>query len=820
MERTQQPVVMVHGAFGWGQKTPLFGTMPSYWPVQALDATNPNYIIVEVGKISSDYDRACEVFYQLYGGTVDYGEEHAATCGRCFESLCPAHLTHEQAIFALARRTPLCIQTGASLAIELYQLLCRDHFGVGSSHKWVKSITCICGPLTGSTLSNMLGIGPDSTLKLLSGGHLVGSSFALFWKLQECYLPSLKALYDLNMAQWNNVTSWADVFSPSSTLFESRDFLWDDIVPATRLQRNQALVDMDKVHLFSVVTSAKDHPNVLSGMTWFLSLFTTRLPKHEPFHGFDSRHWANNDGVVNTYSQLYPRVKCGRFTPGVGSYTPVPGVYPPLPSGSPGSASPSVGSEPDVESSRRRSHSIESHISVDLEAHVADDCAPLKGRWYTYHVEKNHFCGTYLDSDAGELYANIFKMVNKYSNARSRCCRGLMLQRVGAMGWGHVTPLFGWMPSYWPVDDLQALNPNHVIVDVGKASSDYDRACEVFFQLVGGQVDYGEAHAKACASSIGPGHKRFGTTYPKEKALHPHWSEDNPVHLVGHSCGATTALELYQLLCKDAFGFGTNHKWVKGIVSICGPLTGYLWSSGTKLTTTRSTIANLLGGDAKATLSYQSAGYAIGTALTVLWKLQEFYAPWLKRVYDLGMPQWTNNTSWRWVFSAENDMYRSHDLGTLVARPDLMENEAFYDILPAKRLSKNDELVGMDKVHLMSIATRSTHHGHSLSALGYLLRRFTRELGPDALYDGFESAHWAHNDGVVNTWSQRYPRADSGEADSDDQSVVDLESSDSMVPGRWYSRLLEGRNHLCGTHWDPDARSLYTQVFRQIASWE
>ncbi|OQR99480.1 hypothetical protein THRCLA_06501, partial [Thraustotheca clavata] len=41
---------------------------------------------------------------------------------------------------------------------------------------------------------------------------------------------------------------------------------------------------------------------------------------------------------------------------------------------------------------------------------------------------------------------------------------------------------------------------------------------------------------------------------------------NNPVHLLGHSCGATTAIELYQLLCKDAFGVGSNHKWVKSIV--------------------------------------------------------------------------------------------------------------------------------------------------------------------------------------------------------------------------------------------------------------
>ncbi|EQC26069.1 hypothetical protein SDRG_16088 [Saprolegnia diclina VS20] len=421
------------GAFGWGQKTPLFGAMPSYWPLQDLNEINPNYLVVAVGPISSDYDRACEVFYQLYGGQVDYGEAHAQTCGHLRFGV-----THEAMHPNWGEDNPVHLlghSCGATTSIELYQLLCKDHFGVGSSHKWVKSIICICGPLTGSTLSNLLGIGPNSKLALLSGGHLVGSSFALFWKLQECYLPSLKALYDLKMEHWNNMTSWRDVFSPDSSLFTSHDILWDDIVPATRLQKNQALIEMDKVHLFSVVTCAKDYPHVLSGMTWFLSLFTNRMNKHEPFHGFDSRHWANNDGVVNTYSQVYPRVKCGRFTPvpgacpplpshtpASGSHLPMPGNYTPVPGNHPvvptsytpgsgghlsfsGSDSPAVGTWSPAES----------HISFDLDAQDGAS-APLKGRWYTYHVEKNHFCGTFLDADARDLYCNLFKLVNKYSN--------------------------------------------------------------------------------------------------------------------------------------------------------------------------------------------------------------------------------------------------------------------------------------------------------------------------------------------------------------------------------------------------------------------
>lgn len=67
---------------------------------------------------------------------------------------------------------------------------------------------------------------------------------------------------------------------------------------------------------------------------------------------------------------------------------------------------------------------------------------------------------------------------------------------------------------------------------VGKYSSAWDRACELYAQLVGGTVDYGVAHAKKY------GHNRFGRTY--DKPLFEGWGEDKKVNLVGHSFGGAT----------------------------------------------------------------------------------------------------------------------------------------------------------------------------------------------------------------------------------------------------------------------------------------
>lgn len=97
----------------------------------------------------------------------------------------------------------------------------------------------------------------------------------------------------------------------------------------------------------------------------------------------------------------------------------------------------------------------------------------------------------------------------------------------GVFGYGKTRPLWNTWSPYWPETALSEMNQNHLMVDVGALSSDHDRACEAFYQLYGGRVDYGEQHSREA------GHNRYGATY--EAPLHPTWSAANPVHLVGHS---------------------------------------------------------------------------------------------------------------------------------------------------------------------------------------------------------------------------------------------------------------------------------------------
>ena len=77
------PIVLVHGFFGWGNDE--MGSY-KYWggkkDIQKMLEENGFKVInVSIGPISSNWDRAIEVYHQLKGGQVDYGANHSKKYG-------------------------------------------------------------------------------------------------------------------------------------------------------------------------------------------------------------------------------------------------------------------------------------------------------------------------------------------------------------------------------------------------------------------------------------------------------------------------------------------------------------------------------------------------------------------------------------------------------------------------------------------------------------------------------------------------------------------------------------------------------------------
>jgi triacylglycerol lipase len=78
------PIVLVHGLFGWGRDEVL---NVKYWGGIHGDIQNDlnrygyQTLTAAVGPVSSNWDRACELYAYIKGGTVDYGKVHSAKMG-------------------------------------------------------------------------------------------------------------------------------------------------------------------------------------------------------------------------------------------------------------------------------------------------------------------------------------------------------------------------------------------------------------------------------------------------------------------------------------------------------------------------------------------------------------------------------------------------------------------------------------------------------------------------------------------------------------------------------------------------------------------
>ncbi|CAK4113588.1 unnamed protein product [Aphanomyces euteiches] len=392
MNATRAPVVLIHGIFGWGvNPRPLFDLGPCYWPIDDINELNPNNIIVQVGPVSFDHDRACEAFYQVFGGRVDYGEEHS----RQYEH-------HDSRL-----------------------------------------------PIDGMTLCGVLGAEIGQPVPYFSGAHFLAAAVMSFWKASVTVLPVLKHVFDYQLDQWKDVATWDVLYSPRNAILYSQDNALYTGMPAFRVKRNQALVHMDKVHLFSIVASAKDQHKAptwevasligmlyvlnhrrklwpakfvqatawvvivtftwkklsivnftkaratLCAFIWAMRYYVYSKTEHGTTQiewlkglyldilGLDQQVWVHNDGLVNTHSQVYPRVALN-----------------------PKETNDEVSSS----SSMVRNAS---YVSVDLANLGAEDDDIVKGQWHIHRVEKNHLRGPFLDPDAKEMYKHIFKLLQK-----------------------------------------------------------------------------------------------------------------------------------------------------------------------------------------------------------------------------------------------------------------------------------------------------------------------------------------------------------------------------------------------------------------------
>lgn len=118
----------------------------------------------------------------------------------------------------------------------------------------------------------------------------------------------------------------------------------------------------------------------------------------------------------------------------------------------------------------------------------------------------------------------------------------------GFLGWGSYDMLDKILPHTGLLtgDVEKTLENNGYTVvkpSVGPLSSAWDRACEMYAQLTGTRVDYGEAHSKEC------GHDRYGLDYTGRGLLGNYtWDAEHKLNLLGHSFGGATERTFVDML--------------------------------------------------------------------------------------------------------------------------------------------------------------------------------------------------------------------------------------------------------------------------------
>lgn len=353
--------------------------------------------------------------------------------------------------------------------------------------------------------------------------------------------------------------------------------------------------------------------------------------------------------------------------------------------------------------------------------------------------------------------------------------------------WGATT---GSLPDYLRGQGYTVYAPS-----VGPFSSTWDRTCELYAQLTGTTVDYGEAHAKA------HGHARFGRAY--DTALVPDWGVKTSdgqrvkIHLISHSFGGETVRMLTSLLAygneaerkasgKDVSGLfkGGKSDWVFSVTTICAP------HNGSALTCIVDELGSVAGIDNTTDL-----------LVDLLFKILKMNTG-SAVMPDLMLDQ----------FGIVPGSKSSEEISEALKKIETAGNDhAFYELSPDGAAQLNTQIRMADNVYYFSYAYSTTKAGTRIG--GMVPEKKTMPLlYPLALllggYHGTTPGgiaideSWQDNDGLVSIVSAQYPTKDPHENYTPDV---------KPRPGVWYVMPT-----LRGDHSSPAGMSQPVSAYHQM----
>ena len=361
----------------------------------------------------------------------------------------------------------------------------------------------------------------------------------------------------------------------------------------------------------------------------------------------------------------------------------------------------------------------------------------------------------------------------------------------GLMGWGQRDKINRIMP-YWGMttgsltDYLSSQGYETYAASVGPISSAWDRACELYAQLVGARTDYGVKHSQDF------GHDRYGIDY--EQPLFDGWGTERAVNLVGHSFGGATTRQFLELMANGSaeevaaakaagtapspLFTGGKSSWVHSMTEIAAPHNGttFIESNGTIMDVATNLAETL----------------AKGFGITEIKNLYDFQLEQFGIYKD---PNETMLETLQRVFSTD---FMSHN------------DNAFLDLTIDKSLEINDGIGIEPNVYYFSYAGNQTVQdpasGNYIPSAKMWTLFYPGAYNMGKYYDKYTAGgfyidkSWRPNDGMVNTVSAFYPIHSDGTCLTKDGKQgwtnYDGYSNINFQPGIWYVMPVQSFDHI------------------------
>jgi triacylglycerol lipase len=316
------PIIFVNGFFGWGHDE-VFGY--NYWGGsvdlhEELRIYGYEIYSATVGPFSSNWDRACELYAYIKGGTVDYGRLHAQKFGherygRTYPGLYPqwseTHKIHLIGHSMGGNTSRLLVQLLENGYPDEVRNTPEDELSplFTGGKRWIHSVTSIASPHDGTTLMSAIdGFYPFLQKTIAQIARHTDS-------LQENF-------YDLKLDQWGlrrraeeSRVDYRTRVAKSAIWKETRDFSTWDNLPVGAKEFNRWVKASPHVYYLSWATQQTRNAFMSDRRSPKISMLPCFLPfsmlmgthsQNKPDQIIIDETWRQNDGIVNTRSMAGP----------------------------------------------------------------------------------------------------------------------------------------------------------------------------------------------------------------------------------------------------------------------------------------------------------------------------------------------------------------------------------------------------------------------------------------------------------------------------------------------------------------------------------